>query len=154
MTVGLRDSIRERDVMNSKAPGFPAVKRRVAALIKMAAARLAERSFDPALPPKVHCSMDLCDWFDSSSLGISADDFVDFFCDLFAPQVMVPPDPVRLPSCPSDFRPITIVSVLSKGFERLINGQVLALVDRSGLLSEFQSGFRCGHSITYQVFKP
>jgi hypothetical protein len=28
---------------------------------------------------------------------------------------------VPSPSCPSDFRPITIVSVLSKGFERLIN---------------------------------
>jgi hypothetical protein len=45
-------------------------------------------------------------------------------------------------------RPITIVSVLSKGFKRLINGQVFAHVDRSGLLSEFQSGFRCGHSTT------
>jgi hypothetical protein len=51
-------------------------------------------------------------------------------------------------ACPSDFRPITIVSVLSKGFERLINGQVLAHVDLSGLLSEFQSRFRCGHSST------
>jgi hypothetical protein len=40
------------------------------------------------------------------------------------------------------------VSVFSIGFERLINGQVLAHVDRSGLLSEFQSGFRCGHSTT------
>jgi hypothetical protein len=38
------------------------------------------------------------------------------------------------------------LSVLSKGFERLINGQVLAHVDHSGLLSEFQSGFRYGHS--------
>jgi hypothetical protein len=40
------------------------------------------------------------------------------------------------------------VSVLSTGFERLINGQILAHVDRFGLLSEFQSGFRCGHSTT------
>jgi hypothetical protein len=54
---------------------------------------------------------------------------------------------VASPSCPSNFRPITIVSVSSKSFERLINGQVLAHVDRSGLLSEFQSGFGCGHSI-------
>jgi hypothetical protein len=30
----------------------------------------------------------------------------------------------------------------------LINSQVLAHVDRSGLLSEFQSGFRCDHSTT------
>jgi hypothetical protein len=29
---------------------------------------------------------------------------------------------VATPSCPSDFRPITNVSVLTKGFERLING--------------------------------
>jgi hypothetical protein len=48
---------------------------------------------------------------------------------------------VASPSCP---RPITIVSLLSKGFDRLINGQVLAHVDRSGFLSEF----RCGHSTT------
>jgi hypothetical protein len=53
---------------------------------------------------------------------------------------------VASPSCPSNFSPITIMSILSKGFERLINGQVLAHVDRSGLLFEFQSGFRCGHS--------
>jgi hypothetical protein len=59
---------------------------------------------------------------------------------------------VASPSCPSDFRPITIVSVLSKGFERLINGQVLAHVDRSGLLFEFQSGFRCDHSTTTALF--
>jgi hypothetical protein len=31
---------------------------------------------------------------------------------------------VASPSSPSDFRPITIVSVLSKRFERLINDQV------------------------------
>jgi hypothetical protein len=35
-----------------------------------------------------------------------------------------------------------------QGFERLINGQVLAHVDRSGLLSGFQSGLRYGHSTT------
>jgi hypothetical protein len=72
MTVGLRDSIRERDAMNSKASGFHAVKRRVAALIKTAAARLAERSLDPALPPKVlwsnFGSMGFCDSSDFSSL--------------------------------------------------------------------------------------
>jgi hypothetical protein len=47
MTVGLRDSIRERDVMNSRDPGFHV------ALIKTPAARLEERKFDPALPPNV-----------------------------------------------------------------------------------------------------
>jgi hypothetical protein len=40
------------------------------------------------------------------------------------------------------------VSALSKVFKRLINGQVLAHVDRSGILSEFQFEFRSGHSTT------
>jgi hypothetical protein len=48
MTVGYRDSIREWDAMNSRAPGFHVVKRRVTAV-----ARLAERKFDLALPPKL-----------------------------------------------------------------------------------------------------
>jgi hypothetical protein len=53
MTVGLRDWIRERNVMISRTPGFHTVKRRVAALLKMVAARLEKRKYDPALPPKV-----------------------------------------------------------------------------------------------------
>jgi hypothetical protein len=85
----LRDSIRMRDAMNSRAPGFHAFNRRVAALIRTAAARLAERRFDPALPPKVlwlhFRSMGFCDSSDFSSLGISAHDFSDFFCVLSSP---------------------------------------------------------------------
>jgi hypothetical protein len=85
---------------NSTAPGFHAVKRRVTALIKTAAARLAERKFDPALPPKVlwsnFRSIGFCDSSDFSLLGVSADDFTDFFYDLSDPQVIVPPDAVRL----------------------------------------------------------
>jgi hypothetical protein len=45
--------IREQDAMNSRAPGFHAVRRRVTAFIRMAAVRLAERKFEPALPRKV-----------------------------------------------------------------------------------------------------
>jgi hypothetical protein len=37
--------------MNSKAPGFHAVKRRLATLNRTATARLAESRFDPTLPP-------------------------------------------------------------------------------------------------------
>jgi hypothetical protein len=71
MTVGLRDSTRERDAMNSTAPGFHAVKRRVSALIKSATARLAERKFDPTLPPKVlFRGLGFCDSSDFSFLLI------------------------------------------------------------------------------------
>jgi hypothetical protein len=55
---------------------------------------------------------------------------------------------IILPSKLSDFHPISIVSVLSKGFECLIHGQIVAHVERSILLSVFQSGFRCDHSNT------
>jgi hypothetical protein len=68
--------------------------------------------------------------------------------DYVVEVIVRPVAKVASPLCPSEFRPIAIVSVLSKGIERLINGQVLTHVDRSGLLSEFQSGFRYGHSTT------
>jgi hypothetical protein len=58
--------------MNSRAPSFHAFKRKVAVLIKTVTARLAERRFDPALPPKVlwsyFQSMGFCDLSDFSSL--------------------------------------------------------------------------------------
>jgi hypothetical protein len=37
-------------------------------------------------------------------LGVSADDFAIFFCDLSAPQVIVLPDPVRLDDAGFSFR--------------------------------------------------
>jgi hypothetical protein len=49
-----------------------------------------------------------------------------------------------IPSGPSDFRPISIVSALSKAFERIFHDQVLKHVNGHNLLSDFQSGFRRG----------
>jgi hypothetical protein len=71
MTVGLRDSIRERDAMNSRAV------------------------FNHAITCSVYPTM----W-----------------------KSVIVRLVVASPSYPSDFCPITIVSVLSKGIERLING--------------------------------
>jgi hypothetical protein len=48
--------------------------------------------------------MGFCDSSDFSSLGISANDFADFFCDLSVPQVIVPLDPVRLDDAGFSFR--------------------------------------------------
>jgi hypothetical protein len=48
---------------------------------------------------------------------------------------------VGTPSGPSDFHPISIVSVLSKAFERIFHDQVLEYVNCRNLLSDFQSGF-------------
>jgi hypothetical protein len=52
-----------------------------------------------------------------------------------------------LPKCGSptglsDFRPISILPVLSKGFERLICDQFVDYLESGGLLLPYQSGFR------------
>jgi hypothetical protein len=52
------------------------------------------------------------------------------------------------PTGPSDFRPISVVSILSKAFERILHDKVLVYVNNRSLLSDFQSGFRRGHSTT------
>jgi hypothetical protein len=49
---------------------------------------------------------------------------------------------VTTPKGPSDFRPISIISVFAKAFERLLNDQIKRYGESNNLLSEFQSGFR------------
>jgi hypothetical protein len=51
---------------------------------------------------------------------------------------------VGTPSGPFDFHPISIVTVLSKTFERILHNQVLEHVNGHNLWSDFQSGFRRG----------
>jgi hypothetical protein len=59
-----------------------------------------------------------------------------------------------LPKCGlSDFRPISILSVLSKGFERLICDQFVDYLDSGGLLSSYQSGVRKFRSTTTVLTK-
>lgn len=47
---------------------------------------------------------------------------------------------------PNEFRPISLVSSLSKVCERLMSDQITKFIDDSTLLSKFQSGFRKSHS--------
>lgn len=56
-------------------------------------------------------------------------------------------------SCPGDYRPISILSVLSKVLESLLSRQITDYLDGNGLLSPLQSGFRSGHSCTTAVLK-
>jgi hypothetical protein len=53
---------------------------------------------------------------------------------------------IGTPSGPSDFRPVSIVSVLSKAVECIFHDQVLDHVNGRNLLLDFQSSFRRGHS--------
>ena len=49
-------------------------------------------------------------------------------------------------SIPGNYRPISLTSCISKAFERIIRKQVLASLERKGLLNNTQHGFRSGRS--------
>ncbi|XP_075167534.1 uncharacterized protein LOC142239626 [Haematobia irritans] len=61
---------------------------------------------------------------------------------------IVPVPKIRYPQGPSDFRPISILPALSKVLEVIINNQLSDFLSENRLISEFQSGFRKGHSTT------
>lgn len=48
----------------------------------------------------------------------------------------------------SDLRPISIISTMSKVLEKLIAEQLSSYIFNNGIVSDFQSGFRKGHSTT------
>ena len=75
------------------------------------------------------------------------------FPDCWKSSLIVPLPKCSSPSSLSDFRPISILSPLSKAFERLVKVQNTGFVSANGLLSEFQSGFRCAHSTQTAVLK-
>lgn len=53
----------------------------------------------------------------------------------------------------SNLRPISILSALSKVFEKLLKQQILYFIQNNGLLSDLQSGFRSGHNTTTAFLK-
>lgn len=61
---------------------------------------------------------------------------------------VIPIPKIKQPKVPSDFRPISILSVCYKIFEVVVREQILFHLKTSNLVSDFQSGFRKGHSTT------
>lgn len=57
------------------------------------------------------------------------------------------------PTDPDDFRPISILSCLSKVFEKLISIQICKHLNDNKLLSRYQSGFQAGKSCNTAVLK-
>ena len=49
-------------------------------------------------------------------------------------------------SVPSNYRPISLTSVISKVLERIIRKQVSSFIDKKGFLNNTQHGFRSGRS--------
>jgi hypothetical protein len=52
------------------------------------------------------------------------------------------------PGSLSDYRPISILSALSKAIDIIMRNQITALIERIGMMSRLQSSFRSKHSTT------
>lgn len=59
----------------------------------------------------------------------------------------------KSPTCPDDYRPISILPALSKVLERIVHRQLNAYLTEHCLLDDYQSGFRTGHSTTTALLK-
>ena len=61
---------------------------------------------------------------------------------------MTPIPKVDSPQDRNDFRPISILPVLSKAYERRVDNQVVEFLEKYHLLNDKVFGFRKGHSTT------
>lgn len=61
--------------------------------------------------------------------------------------------PGKDPTLPSSYRPISLLSALSKLFEKLILNRLVKFVDERNILLPEQFGFRKGHSTTHQLVR-
>jgi Reverse transcriptase (RNA-dependent DNA polymerase) len=66
---------------------------------------------------------------------------------------VIPIAKVKDPRTPTDYRPICILSSLSKALEILMKDQIMPFMIRYGFLNRFQSGFRPAHSTTSALLK-
>jgi Reverse transcriptase (RNA-dependent DNA polymerase) len=69
-------------------------------------------------------------------------------CSKIVPVVKIK-DPSRL----KDYRPISILPVLSKALENIMKDQIMLCCNERVLLNRFQSGFRPGNSTTTALLK-
>jgi hypothetical protein len=117
MTLEIRDAIRQRDGLSRRRPvELSAASENVKRLIREGAGLAEQRSFDPSLPSKVLWNnfrrIGLADSSDSPSIGVSADDFADFFSNITAPAVNVPTLPDQLDGGGFSFRHIDTAECL------------------------------------------
>ena len=51
-------------------------------------------------------------------------------------------------STTKNYRPVSLLSVFSKVFEKLVNNRIVYHLEKCGLFSDFQCGFRSSRSTT------
>ena len=49
-------------------------------------------------------------------------------------------------SADKNYHPVSLLSVVSKAFEKLVNNGIVDHIEKCGLFSDFQYGFRCSQS--------
>jgi hypothetical protein len=75
------------------------------------------------------------------------------FPDLWKKAHIIPLPKVRNPAQPKDYRPVSILSVVAKVFEKIVHKQISGYLEEFKLLSRSQSGFRKGHSTITALIK-
>jgi hypothetical protein len=68
-------------------------------------------------------------------------------------SIVIPLNKIPNPTSPSDYRPISLLVVLSKVLEIIVHLQMNSFILRERLVSDFQSGFRVGHSTTSALLR-
>lgn len=67
--------------------------------------------------------------------------------------VILIPKPNKPPTSPSSYRPISLLSIIAKLFEKLIYKRILSIVESHNVIPDHQFGFRSRHSTTQQAFR-
>ena len=75
------------------------------------------------------------------------------FPDQWITAKVTPIPKVINPEANSDYRPISILPVISKVFERIIAHQICEFIEKENILKETMSGFRKCHSTTTILLK-
>jgi len=75
------------------------------------------------------------------------------FPDLWKAANIIPIPKVKQPQSCKDFRPVSILCVLSKAIEKLVHIQISAFLMNQNILHPLQSGFKRGHSTVSALVK-
>ncbi|KAI5727884.1 hypothetical protein M8J77_008146 [Diaphorina citri] len=75
------------------------------------------------------------------------------FPDFWKFSNVVPLNKVGNPSSCADYRPISLLPLLSKGLEKIVVQQILSFVETHNIVDPYQSGFRRFHSTTTALVK-
>jgi len=75
------------------------------------------------------------------------------FPDIWKKALIIPVPKKLNSTVPHDFRPVSILCVLAKVFEKVVFKQVTEYLDAHNVVTKCQSGFRKGHSTTTALIK-